>query len=86
MHIIKITAPAGAGKSHALNILADELGGTIISGSELVGSLPILMRQASALAINTFVDEVTPNMMPRIEKLAKMYPSAYYMYVVLEGK
>lgn len=86
MHVIKITAPAGAGKSEALNALANHFGGVVVSAQELLGSLPLLMRQGSALHTNTFVDEVPPNMLPKIEKLAKMYPNTYHMYIVMEGK
>lgn len=86
MHIIKISAPAGAGKSEALNALADHFGGTVIHSSHLIGAMGLLMSQASALSLNTFVDEVTPNMLPKIEKLAKLYPNTYHMYVVVEGK
>jgi cytidylate kinase len=86
MHIIKISAPAGAGKSEALNALADHFGGKVIHSSDLMSAMGILMSQASALSPNTFVDEVTPNMLPKIEKLAKLYPNTYHMYVVVEGK
>ncbi len=84
MHTIKITGSAGAGKSEVLKHLAELHQTTVISGSQLMAALPLLNTRTSALALNTFVDDVTPEMMPKITKLAKLYPNTYRLYLAGE--
>ena len=81
MHIVKITGAQGAGKSEALAYLADLHSTVAITGTQLMAALPLLMSKTSALALNTFVDDVQPEMLPRINKLAKMYPATYRIYL-----
>ena len=81
MHIIKITGAQGAGKSEALGHLAELHQSTVITGALLMAALPLLNSRTSALALNTFVDEVRPEMLSRITELAKMYPATYRVYL-----
>lgn len=81
MHIVKITGTQGAGKSEALNHLAELHQSTVITGAQLMAALALLNTRTSALALNTFVDDVQPEMMPKITKLAKMYPATYRIYL-----
>ena len=81
MHIIKITGTQGAGKSEVLKHLAELHQSTVITGAQLMAALPLLNSRTSALALNTFVDDVQPEMLPKITKLAKMYPATYRMYL-----
>lgn len=81
MHIVKLTGAQGAGKSEVLKHLAELHQTTVISGSQLMAALPLLNTRTSALALNTFVDDVTPEMMPKIAKLAKLYPNTYRIYL-----
>lgn len=84
MHIVKITGKAGAGKSEVLKQLAEFYQTQVIVGSQLMAALPLLMSKTSALALNTFVDEVTPAMEPKIAALAKLYPEEYRIYLSCE--
>ena len=61
MYIIKIVAAAGAGKTDALSHLAELYQSKVITGTQLVSALPVLNTRTSALALNTFVDDVTPD-------------------------
>lgn len=81
MHIVKITGAQGAGKSEALGHLAELHQSTIITGTQLMAALALLNTRTSALALNTFVDDVQPEMLPKITKLAKMYPATYRIYL-----
>ena len=81
MHIVKITGAQGAGKSEALGHLAELHQSTVITGAQLMAALALLNTRTSALALNTFVDDVQPEMLPRINKLAKMYPATYRIYL-----
>ena len=77
MHIIKITGAQGAGKSEALRHLAELHQSTVITGAQLMAALPLLNSRTSALALNTFVDEV----LPKITKLAKLHSATYRIYL-----
>ena len=81
MHTIKITGTQGAGKSEALGHLAELHQSTVITGAQLMAALALLNTRTSALALNTFVDDVQPEMLPKITKLAKMYPATYRVYL-----
>lgn len=81
MHIIKIVSAAGAGKSDALAHLAELHESTVITGNQLMNAMALLNTRTSALALNTFVDDVQPEMLPKITKLAKMYPNTYRIYL-----
>ena len=81
MHIIKITGAQGAGKSEALGHLAELHQSTVITGAQLMAALPLLNSRTSALALNTFVDDVQPEMLSKITKLAKLYPATYRIYL-----
>ena len=81
MHIIKITGAQGAGKSEALRHLAELHQSTVITGAQLMAALALLSTRTSALALNTFVDDVQPEMLPKITKLAKLYPATYRVYL-----
>lgn len=81
MHIIKITGDSGVGKSEALQHLAELHQSTVITGNQLMNAMALLNTRTSALALNTFVDDVQPEMMPKIKKLAKMYPNTYRIYL-----
>ena len=81
MQIVKITGAQGAGKSEALSHLAELHQSTVITGALLMAAMPLLNSRTSALALNTFVDDVTPEMMPKIAKLAKLYPNTYRLYL-----
>ena len=81
MHIVKITGTQGAGKSEALSHLAELHQSTVITGAQLMAALALLNTRTSALALNTFVDDVQPEMLPKITKLAKMYPATYRIYL-----
>ena len=85
MHTIKITGKSGAGKSEVLKNLAEIYQTQVIVGSQLMAALPLLMGKTSALALNTFVDDVTPAMEPKIAALAKLYPKEYRIYLGCEG-
>ena len=84
MQIVKITGAQGAGKSEALSHLAELHQSTVITGALLMAAMPLLNSRTSALALNTFVDDVTPEMMPKIAKLAKLYPNTYRLYLAGE--
>ena len=84
MHIIKITGTQGAGKSEALRHLAELHQSTVITGAQLMAALALLNTRTSALAPNTFVDEVRHEMLSRITELAKMYPATYHIYLATE--
>lgn len=81
MHIVKITGTQGAGKSEALAHLAELHQSTTITGTQLMAALPLLNSRTSALALNTFVDDVQPEMLSKVTKLAKMYPATYRIYL-----
>ena len=84
MHIIKITAAAGAGKTTALQDLAKLYQTQVISSTALMAAMPLLMTRTSALALNTFVDEVEPTQLPQIKKLVALYPAEYRIYIAGE--
>ena len=46
-----------------------------------MAALPLLNSRTSALALNTFVDDVQPEMLPKLAKLAKLYPATYRIYL-----
>ena len=46
-----------------------------------MAALPLLNSRTSALALNTFVDDVQPEMLSKITKLAKLYPATYRIYL-----
>ena len=81
MQIVKITGAQGAGKSEALSHLAELHQSTAITGALLMAAMPLLNSRTSALALNTFVDDVQPEMLPKITKLAKLYPNTYRIYL-----
>lgn len=81
MQIVKITGAQGAGKSEALSHLAELHQSTVIAGALLMAAMPLLNSRTSALALNTFVDDVQPEMLPKIAKLAKLYPNTYRIYL-----
>ena len=81
MNIIKITGAQGAGKSEVLKHLAELHQSTVITGAQLMAALPLLNSRTSALALNTFVDDVQPEMLPKIAKLVKLYPATYRIYL-----
>jgi len=81
MNTIKITGAQGAGKSEALGHLAELHQSTVITGAQLMAALPLLNSRTSALALNTFVDDVQPEMLPKLAKLAKLYPATYRIYL-----
>ena len=81
MHIVKITGTQGAGKSEALAHLAELHQSTVITGAQLMAALALLNTRTSALALNTFVDDVQPEMLSKVTKLAKMYPATYRIYL-----
>lgn len=66
MQIVKITGAQGAGKSEALSHLAELHQSTVITGALLMAAMPLLNSRTSALALNTFVDDVQPEMLPKI--------------------
>lgn len=80
MHIVKITGKAGSGKTEVLKQLAASYETRVISGEQLMSAMPLLMGKTSALALNTFVDEVSAAMEPKIAALAKLYPKEYRIY------
>ena len=49
-----------------------------------MAALPLLNSRTSALALNTFVDDVQPEMLSKVTKLAKLYPATYHIYLVTE--
>lgn len=81
MQIVKITGAQGAGKSEALSHLAELYQSTVITGALLMAAMPLLNSRTSALALNTFVDDVQPEMLPKIAKLVKLYPNTYRIYL-----
>ena len=84
MHIIKITGAQGAGKSEALTHLAELHNTVVITGAQLMAALPLLTSRTSALALNTFVDDVQPEMLVKVNRIAKLYDNTYRIY--LAGK
>ena len=84
MHIIKITGNTGAGKSEALAHLAELHNTVVITGAQLMAALPLLTSRTSALALNTFVDDVQPEMLVKVNRIAKLYDNTYRVY--LAGK
>ena len=81
MRIIKISGPAGVGKTHAMAHLADIYETSITHCGDLLNALPLLMAKTSALNVNTFVDNVYPKDIAKLEKLAKIYPGHYRLYL-----
>ena len=85
MQIVKITGTAGAGKSTALNDLAELYNTQVIQGKDLMAAMPLLLTRTGAVAPNTFVDNVTQDMLPKIEQLTKLYDKQYRIYIVMEA-
>ena len=81
MRIIKLSGHAGVGKTHALTHLADIYSTTVTHCGDLLNALPLLMKKTSALNVNTFVDNVFPEDIAKLEKLAKLYPDHYRLYL-----
>ena len=85
MNIVKIIGTAGAGKSEVLNDLAKLYNTQVIQGKDLMAAMPLLLTRTGAVAPNTFVDNVTQDMLPKIELLTKLYDKQYRIYIVMEA-
>lgn len=85
MHMIKITGKPGSGKSEVLNELAKVYNTQVIQGKDLMAAMPLLLTRTGAVAPNTFVDNVTQDMLPKIEQLTKLYDKQYRIYIVMEA-
>lgn len=85
MRIIKITGNKGSGKSEALKTIAAAHEGSVTSCAVILAALPLLTSKVSALNLNTFVDDVTPDDLPKLQKLVRIYPDNYRLYVAGVG-
>lgn len=85
MRIIKITGNKGSGKSEALKTIAAAHDGDVVGCSTVMAALPLLTKKISALNLNTFIDDVTADDLPKLQKLARIYPDNFRMYVAGEN-
>ena len=85
MRIVKITGNKSTGKTEVLKAIAATHEGTVVDMTTLALALPLLSKKVSALNLNTFVDDVTPEDLPKIQKLSKLYPDNYRIYVAGVG-
>ena len=83
--IITLTGIAGSGKSVALNELAKLYGAKAIYSEDFKLLLPALKAKVIALAPNTFIDEVYPDLVKQPEKMLAEYPSNYRVYLAMHA-
>lgn len=75
MNIVTINGASGAGKSTALQALADAVGYPVMTGEEFRQMLPLVKKQKVLLAPNIFIDEGTQTTLTQLNQLKKLYPN-----------
>lgn len=83
--IITITGVSGSGKTTALNDLAKLYEAKVIYSEDFKLLLPALKAKVIALAPNTFIDEVYPDLVKQVEKVLAEYPSNYRVYLAMHA-
>lgn len=85
MHIITITGPVYAGKTHALKAVAALTGRKVMNAYNFNKLLDLMDAGVAHISLDTetYVDEVEPKLYKRIQALAKTMSDDYRIYVAI---
>lgn len=85
MKLVVISGPTGAGKSDLLQLAFKNAGSDarMFTRSEMEGALPYLSSSHVGLPLQSFVDDVSPELLAKLKKLGKQYDDEYVMTVVV---
>ena len=85
MKLVIITGPMASGKTTMLQLAFKEAGSEarLFSRADMVNLLRYLESGQVGLPMQSFVDEVTPELLVKLKKLNKQYGDEYSMTVVV---
>lgn len=85
MKVVVITGPMASGKTTLLQLAFKEAGpdARMFSRTGMEGALPYLNSSHVGLPLQSFVDDVSPELLAKLKKLGKQYGDEYTMTVVV---